>query len=195
MKHYANVCLISFSFCPNNAKPLPESRKGQRWSPESKYKWGKLKFWRACSNKRSNLSSAPCGLQCMSVHIINREPVHVIPGSDLVLKARVEQGPLESISVLTWERELETGPDPKRVTLATCVGRSIKCVGTRPNVYVNVAEKEATLEIKAYSVEDSGVYILTVNDHKGVNTSAQCIVRIYGRVWLAACGGFSLNYR
>lgn len=122
---------------------------------------------------------SPCGLQCMSVHIINREPVHVIPGSDLVLKARVEQGPLESISVLTWERELETGPDPKRVTLATCVGRSIKCVGTRPNVYVNVAEKEATLEIKAYSDEDSGVYILTVKDHKGVNTSAQCIVRIY----------------
>lgn len=118
----------------------------------------------------------------MSVHVINRQPVHVVPGSDLVLKARIEQGPLESISTLTWERELETGPDPKRVTLATNVGRSIRYVGTRPNIFVKVDEKETTLEIKAYSDEDSGVYILTVKDHKGANTSAQCIVRIYGRV-------------
>ncbi|XP_044064321.1 uncharacterized protein si:dkeyp-97a10.2 isoform X2 [Siniperca chuatsi] len=124
----------------------------------------------------------PCGLQCMSVHILNEEPVHVIPGSSLVLKARIGQGPLEEVSVVTWEREPETGISPERVTLATCPGRSLKCAGTRPNVHVNVEQQGTTLQINGYSSSDSGVYAVTVTDHTGAKTTAQCIVRIYEEV-------------
>ncbi|XP_031170208.1 uncharacterized protein si:dkeyp-97a10.2 isoform X2 [Sander lucioperca] len=124
----------------------------------------------------------PCGLQCMSVHILNKEPVHVMPDSSLVLKAQIEQGPLEEVSVVTWEWEPETGISPERVTLATCPGRSLKCAGMRPNVHVNVEQQETTLQINGYSGVDDAVYTVTVTDHKGAKTSAQCIVRKYEAV-------------
>lgn len=118
----------------------------------------------------------------MSVRILNEEPVYVIPGSGLVLKARIGMGPLEGVSVVTWERERETGLAPQRVTLATCPGRSPRCAGARPNVHVNVEQQETTLQINGYSSTDSGVYAVTVTDHTGANTTAHCIVRIYGTV-------------
>ncbi|XP_071325406.1 uncharacterized protein [Trachinotus anak] len=124
----------------------------------------------------------PCGLQCMSVHILNEQPVHVIPGSSLVLKARIEHGPLEEVSMVTWEREPETGLAPTRVTLASCPGKGFKCAGTRPNVHVNMQQQETTLEINGYSRADGGVYTVTVTDHKGAKTPAQCIVREYEEV-------------
>ncbi|XP_056237082.1 uncharacterized protein si:dkeyp-97a10.2 isoform X3 [Seriola aureovittata] len=124
----------------------------------------------------------PCGLQCMSVHILSEQPVHVIPGSALVLKARIEHGPLEEVSTVTWEREPETGIAPTRVTLATCPGNSFKCVGTRPKVRVNVEQQETTLQINEYSRADGGVYTVTVTDHTGAKTPAQCIVREYEAV-------------
>ncbi|XP_041844405.1 uncharacterized protein si:dkeyp-97a10.2 [Melanotaenia boesemani] len=124
----------------------------------------------------------PCGLLCMSVHIINEQPVHVIPGSSLVLKARIELGPLEEISMVTWEREPETGIDSVRVTLATCPGRSLKCAGTRPNVRMNMEQQETTLQINGYSRADAGVYAVTVTDHTGAETTAHCIVREYEAV-------------
>ncbi|XP_072249902.1 uncharacterized protein [Leuresthes tenuis] len=124
----------------------------------------------------------PHGLQCMSVHVLNEQPVHVIPGSSLVLKARMVQGPLEEISMVTWEREPETGIDLVRVTLATCPGSSLKCPGTRPNVHVNMEQQETTLQINGYSRADSGVYAVTVTDRTGTNTTAHCIVREYEAV-------------
>ncbi|XP_026228786.1 uncharacterized protein si:dkeyp-97a10.2 [Anabas testudineus] len=124
----------------------------------------------------------PCGLQCMSVHILAEQPVHVIPGSSLLLKARIEPGPLEKVSTITWEREPETGKAPVRVTLATCPGGSQNCVGRRPSVHVNVDQQEATLQINGYSRADSGVYAVTVTDHTGANTTAHCIVREYEAV-------------
>lgn len=110
------------------------------------------------------------------------EPVYVIPGSSLVLKARIEQGPLEEVSMITWERESETGVDPERVTLATCVGTGLKCTGARPNVRVNAEQPGTTLQINEYSTADSGVYAVTLTDHTGAETTAHCIVRIYGTV-------------
>lgn len=127
-----------------------------------------------------SLSTVPWGLHSMSVHIINVEPVHVIPGSSLVLRARVDGGPLEAVSMVTWERKPETGSDPVRVTLATCPGRSSRCAGSRPNVRVSVEQQETTLEINGYSRADSGVYAVTVTDHSGANITAYCIVREYG---------------
>ncbi|KAI3360568.1 hypothetical protein L3Q82_002438 [Scortum barcoo] len=124
----------------------------------------------------------PCGIQSMSVRILNEEPVYVIPSSSLVLKARIEQGPLEEVSVVTWERESETGLAPGRVTLAMCPSRSVKCAGARPNVHVNVEQQETTLEINGYSSADSGVYAVTVTDHTGANITAHCIVRLYEAV-------------
>ncbi|XP_039973926.1 uncharacterized protein si:dkeyp-97a10.2 isoform X2 [Xiphias gladius] len=118
----------------------------------------------------------------MSVHILHEQPVHVIPGSSLVLKARIEQGPLEEVSMVTWESEAETGIAPVRVTLATCPGESFKCAGTRPNVRVNMEQQETTLQINGYNRADSGVYAVTVTDHTGAKTTAHCIVREYEAV-------------
>ncbi|KAF3692215.1 hypothetical protein EXN66_Car007891 [Channa argus] len=135
-----------------------------------------------CWRVASLLLLMPCGLQCMSVHVLTEQPVHVIPGSSLVLKARIERGPLEEVSVITWEREPETGIAPVSVTLATCPGGSRNCAGTRPNVHVNMEQQETTLQINGYSREDSGVYAVTVTDHTGVKTTAHCIVREYEAV-------------
>ncbi|XP_026172699.1 uncharacterized protein LOC113136261 [Mastacembelus armatus] len=124
----------------------------------------------------------PCGLQCMAVHITNEEPVHVIPGSNLVLKARIEQGSLEEVSMVTWEREPETGVSPVRVTLATCSGGRLKCAGTKQNIHVNMEQQETTLQINGYTRAESGVYAVTVTDHSGAKTTAHCIVREYEAV-------------
>ncbi|XP_008293182.1 uncharacterized protein LOC103367051 isoform X2 [Stegastes partitus] len=124
----------------------------------------------------------PCGLQSISVHILNQQPVHVVLDSRLVLKARIAMGPLEEVSMVTWEREPETGIASARVTLATCPGRSLKCAGTRPNVRVSTEQQETTLQINGYSREDSGVYAVTVTDHTGAKTTAHCIVREYEAV-------------
>lgn len=118
----------------------------------------------------------------MSVHILNEEPVYVIPGSSLDLKAQIKRGHLEDISTITWEHEPETGFNIERATLATCSGRSLKCAGTRPNVRVSTEQQETTLQINGYTTADSGVYTLTVTDRQGANTSTQCIVREYGTV-------------
>lgn len=115
----------------------------------------------------------------MSVHILSEEPVHVISGSSLVLRALIEQGPLEEVSEVTWEREPETGIAPTRVTLAVCSGRDLKCAGARPNVHVSTKQQEMTLQINGYSREDGGVYAVTVTDHTGARTTAHCIVREY----------------
>ncbi|KAM7421318.1 hypothetical protein PAMA_015459 [Pampus argenteus] len=124
----------------------------------------------------------PCGLQCMSVHVLNEEPVHAIPGSTLILRARIEYGPLEEVSMVTWEREPETGITPEKETLATCPGKNVKCAGTRPGVHVNVEQQETTLQISEYRREDGGVFAVTVTDHTGAKTTAYCIVREYEEV-------------
>ncbi len=118
----------------------------------------------------------------MSVHVLNEEPVYVIPGSSLVLRARIEQGPQEEISMITWERLPETGVAPERETLATCPGGSLKCAGARPNVRMNVEKQETTLQINEYKSSDSYVYAVTLTDQTGANITAHCIVRIYGTV-------------
>ncbi|XP_017279196.1 uncharacterized protein si:dkeyp-97a10.2 isoform X2 [Kryptolebias marmoratus] len=118
----------------------------------------------------------------MLVHITNKQPVHVIPGSRLDLKAWIKTEPQEEISMVTWEREPETGFDPVMVTLATCSGSSMKCAGTRPNVRVNMEQQETTLQINGYSRADSGEYSVIVTDRTGANTTARCIVREYEAV-------------
>lgn len=134
------------------------------------------------SSLTSLVPTAPPGLLAMSVHIVNEEPVQVIPGSALLLKARVEHGPLEDITMVTWEREPETGVSPRRVTLATCPGRRAECPGSRSNVLVRVEQQDTSLQINGYSAEDSGVYTVTTTGPRGASVSAQCIVRTYGTV-------------
>ncbi|KAG8009873.1 hypothetical protein GBF38_013934, partial [Nibea albiflora] len=124
----------------------------------------------------------PCGFQCMSVHIINEQPVHVIPGSNLVLKARIEPRSQEQIALITWEREPETGLAPEKVTLAKCPSSTVQCSCKRPNAHVKVEQQETTLEIVGYSNSDSGIYAVTVTDQTGAKTIAHCIVRMYEAV-------------
>ena len=130
----------------------------------------------------SLLSLVPCGFHSMAVHIVNEGPVHVIPGSNLVLKAQIQHGPMEDVALVTWEREPETGVSPQTVTLATCPGRGNKCVSTKPNVHMSMEKQESTLQINGYTSGDSGVYPVTVTDHTGAKTTAQCIVRLYGKL-------------
>lgn len=139
--------------------------------------------WQAEADCSHLLSLVPYGLQSMSVRIINKEPVYVIPGKDLVLTAKIQHGPLEEVSMITWENESETGTDPEKVTLATCPVKNPKCENTRHNVHVSAEPEATTLEIKGYRSEDSRVYAVTVTDQAGTNTTAHCIVRIYGTVW------------
>lgn len=125
----------------------------------------------------------PCGFQSVSVYILNEEPVHVISGANLVLRARIEYGPLEEVSMVTWEQEPETGSESGRVTLATCPGKSGKCAGTKPHVHANVEQQETTLQINGYSNRmDGGVYSVTVTDHTGAKATVYCIVREYEAV-------------
>ncbi|CAJ1062765.1 uncharacterized protein si:dkeyp-97a10.2 [Xyrichtys novacula] len=118
----------------------------------------------------------------MSVHILNEGPVYIMPDDPLRLEARIEQGPLEKISTVTWEREPESGVGPGKEILASCPGTGLNgsvCAGTRPNVHGNMKNEKTNLQISRYSSTDSGVYAVTVTDHKGVKTTAHCIVRTY----------------
>lgn len=125
----------------------------------------------------------PCGHRCLTVRILNEQPVHVLPGSSLVLKAHIEPVPLDQTSHITWERESETGVDPHKVTLASCSSRGLQCNNMRSNVKVSMQEQEATLQINGFSNSDTGVYALAVRNQTGAEThTARCIVRIYGTV-------------
>ncbi|KAK5615905.1 hypothetical protein CRENBAI_020431 [Crenichthys baileyi] len=119
---------------------------------------------------------------CMKVHILNEQPVHVLPGSKLVLTARIEKDPWEEVSTITWAREPETGQDRAKVTLATCPAKTPNCSGGRPDVQMNLKQQETTLQINGYSIADSGEYSVTVIDHSGANTTGRCIVREYEAV-------------
>ncbi|XP_034030019.1 uncharacterized protein si:dkeyp-97a10.2 [Thalassophryne amazonica] len=125
---------------------------------------------------------SPSGFHCLSVHITNQEPVHVISGSVLVLQAQIEHGPMEEVSMVTWEREPETGTTPGRVTLATCPGKSATCAGERLNILVKIEHQKTTLQITEYHRQDGGVYSVTVTNQTGSKSTAQCIVREYEAV-------------
>lgn len=124
----------------------------------------------------------PCCSKSVSVRILNEEPVHVIPGTSLLLRAHIEFEPQEKVSRVIWERETETGPTPNKVTLATCPGSSGQCTGTKPNVTVKVAKKETTLQINGYKPLDGGVYAVIVSDQNGTQDTGHCIVREYEAV-------------
>lgn len=116
----------------------------------------------------------------MSVHIINQEPVYVIPGNTLALRARVVLGPEENISSVTWRRRDETGLDPQEVLLANCPGQNLKCLDTKPSVRASLEEKDSILQVDHFTFSYTGVYAVTVADHKGAKTTEYCIVRMYG---------------
>lgn len=125
----------------------------------------------------------PYSSKSLNVRILNKEPVHVIPGNNLLLRARIESAAQDKLTVITWERETETGPTPNRVTLATCPGSSNSpCAGTEPNVLASFGEQETTLQISGYAPLDGGDYIVTVTPQNGNKTSARCLVREYEAV-------------
>lgn len=125
----------------------------------------------------------PCSSRSLNVRILNEGPVHVIPGSNLLLRARIESASQEKLTTITWEREAETGPTPNRVTLATCPGSSnSQCAGTKPNVLANMGDQGTTLQVSEYEPSDGGDYIVTVMHQNGNNASARCIVREYEAV-------------
>lgn len=141
----------------------------------------KLKAW--IDSKLTVFSAVPYGLQGMSVHIINQEPVYVIPDAKLSLRARIVLSPEENISSVTWGRRDETGWDPQEVLLANCPGRSIKCLSNKPNVHASLEEMDSTLQVDGFTSDYRGDYVVTVTDHKGVKTTGHCLIRMYGKEW------------
>lgn len=133
------------------------------------------------SETDSLFSTVPYGLQGVSVHIVNQEPFYVIPGEKLSLRARIVLSPEESISSVTWGRRDETGLDPQEVSLATCPGRNVKCLSNKPNVHAGFDAMDPTLQVDDFTRDYSGVYAVTVADHKGAKTTGYCIIRMYGR--------------
>ncbi|XP_061814733.1 uncharacterized protein [Nerophis lumbriciformis] len=121
----------------------------------------------------------PRGLQGVSVYISSKDPVYVIPGSTLLLRAHLELGPLEAVSEVTWEREPESGAPDGRVRLAACPGGSLQCAGIKAKVRVSLEGQESVLHLSDYSREDHGVYAVTVTDHQGARSTARCMVREY----------------
>uniref|UniRef100_A0A3B3TM91 Si:dkeyp-97a10.2 n=1 Tax=Poecilia latipinna TaxID=48699 RepID=A0A3B3TM91_9TELE len=119
----------------------------------------------------------------MSVHILNEQPVHVIPGSKLVLTARIEKDLREEISTITWTREPETGYDRTKVTLATCPAKNPKCSGGKPDVQVSLKQQETTLEMNGYSTEDRGEYSVTVTHHVSVSINVSYSLLVCREAW------------
>nr|XP_057940032.1 uncharacterized protein si:dkeyp-97a10.2 [Doryrhamphus excisus] len=128
------------------------------------------------------LFSSLDAVRCVSVHISNEGPVYVIPGSALLLRARVEYGPLEAVAEVAWEREPESGAPEGRVRLAACPGGSSRCTGARANVRASVEGHESVLHLSGYGRADGGVYAVTVTDHEGATSTARCVVREYEAV-------------
>lgn len=129
------------------------------------------------------LTLMPCSSLSLSVRILNEEPVHVIPGSALLLRAHIQTSARDRLTVVTWERETETGPTPRRTVLATCPGTADgPCAGTKATVQANMEEQETTLQVSDYTPADGGDYIVTVTPQTGNTSSARCIVREYEAV-------------
>jgi len=119
-----------------------------------------------------------CGAHCMSVTILNADPSHVILGSSLVLRARIEHGPLETVTTVTWQREPETGDARGRKVLASCSpGGPAGC----PAGHMTLDAQATSLRVDAFSADDGGIYSLAVTDQSGARTTVYCVVREYGR--------------
>lgn len=145
---------------------------------------GEMELWVQGWRAAPLLLLVLCSADSLNVRILNEEPVHVIPGSDLLLRARIESSVREEIAMVTWERETETGPAPDRETLASCPGGGDEtpCTGTKANVRAELGEEESALHISGYEATDGGDYIVTVTQRDGNRTSARCIVREYEAV-------------
>ncbi|CAL8248254.1 unnamed protein product [Lota lota] len=124
-----------------------------------------------------------CGANCMSVTILNADPSHVIRGSNLVLRARIDHGPLETVAMVTWERESETGDAEGREVLASCSGGGPACPG-----HMTLDEQSTSLRVDSFSGDHGGIYSLTVSDQRGVPTRAYCVVREYEPVHHVSVG-------
>ncbi|XP_077432780.1 uncharacterized protein LOC144058273 isoform X2 [Vanacampus margaritifer] len=127
------------------------------------------------------------GLECISVHISNDEPVYIIPGSTLVLRAHIQYGSPDELAAVTWERQPESAAPDGRAVLASCPGGSlplpVQCGGaTRPNVRASVEREASVLHVSEYGKADVGVYAVTVTGKAGQSSTARCIVREYEAV-------------
>ncbi|KAJ3598467.1 hypothetical protein NHX12_001977, partial [Muraenolepis orangiensis] len=131
----------------------------------------------------SSIGSAVCGAHCLSVTILNADPCHVIPGSALVLRARIDQEPPETVATVTWEREPETGDARGRVVLASCSAGGLACPG-----HMTLDMQATSLRVDSFNGDDRGVYSLTVTGRSGVRTTAYCVVREYEPVHHVSVG-------
>ncbi|XP_030214104.1 uncharacterized protein si:dkeyp-97a10.2 [Gadus morhua] len=124
-----------------------------------------------------------CRANCLSVTILNPDPSHVIRGSNLVLRARIDHGPLETVATVTWEREPETGDAKGREVLASCSPGGPACPG-----HMTLDGQLTSLSVNSFSGDDGGIYSLTVSDQTGLPSRAYCVVREYEPVHHVSVG-------
>ncbi|KAJ8405001.1 hypothetical protein AAFF_G00329220 [Aldrovandia affinis] len=111
------------------------------------------------------LALCTCQCFCLTVRFQNQQPLHVALGRTLVLEARIDRGPEEKVSLLTWERETE-GQGKVRVFPVT-----------PENPRVSTDQQGAKLRVTDFRKEDCGIYIITVMDQRGIQDVASRAVK------------------
>nr|XP_023668782.1 T-lymphocyte surface antigen Ly-9-like [Paramormyrops kingsleyae] len=112
---------------------------------------------------------------CLTVYIQTRQPLHVIPGSSLVLKAQISKKTGEQMTKVMWERDAENRAGLAKVLVAVFPGQNA-------DPRMSVDDGGATLIVKDFRVEDCGVYTISVMNQTNVLHSASCLVREYKAV-------------
>ncbi|KAK1806378.1 hypothetical protein P4O66_004901, partial [Electrophorus voltai] len=107
---------------------------------------------------------------CVIVCFLNQQPIHVLIGQDLILRAQLDLPAGDHITKVTWEHEAG-----KRASRRMKVGE-YPSQGSGGRVGVN---HNGALILQKFQTEDSGVYTITVTDQRGGQTSAHCTVEEY----------------
>ncbi|XP_048882884.1 T-lymphocyte surface antigen Ly-9 isoform X2 [Brienomyrus brachyistius] len=109
---------------------------------------------------------------CLTVYIQTRQPLHVIPGSSLVLKAQISKKTGEQITKVMWERDAENRAGLAKVRVAEFPGQNA-------DPRMSVDDGGATLTVKDFREEDCGVYTISVMNQTNELHNASCLVREY----------------
>ncbi|XP_010899370.2 uncharacterized protein si:dkeyp-97a10.2 [Esox lucius] len=122
----------------------------------------------------------PSWYHCMTIHFQTLQPVYAFPAECLVLQIQINHDSTEKIAQIRWERETGNMKDPGnlgKVTLITFPGQAKGLDGR-----LSLDQQGTVLKLEGFGLMDSGVYIVTVTDQGGAETSAQCVVKEYEAV-------------
>ncbi|XP_023668776.1 uncharacterized protein [Paramormyrops kingsleyae] len=111
-------------------------------------------------------SLVPGRHHCMSVHLLNGDPVQVALGQTLVLEAQVNKTPGHEISMVTWELQR----DKQREKVAEYPKRNLK-------LDVSLDQQGMVLRVTKLNETGYGIYTVTVTDKNGKEYTARRTVK------------------